>query len=282
MTGTKESNYEKAIKLFESISGWNDSEEKIQQCKKRIEEILAKKEIAHQKSEECAKKIKKIAMIVSPFIVTAIAVALVFTNVIIPSQNYAKGVEAFEKGEWLESAAYFHKAKGKDDSEEYLREICNKFTNRIAAGSGHTVGIKSDGTVVATGDNKYGQCNVEGWKDIIAVSARYDHTVGLKSDGTVVATGENPHGQCNVEGWEDIIAVSAGGYHTVGLKSDGTVVATGENPHGQCNVEGWKDIIAVSAGSWHTVGLKSDGTVVATGDNDYGQCNVEGWNLLFN
>ena len=32
----------------------------------------------------------------------------------------------------------------------------------IAAGRCHTVGLKSDGTVTAVGDNKYGQCDVNG------------------------------------------------------------------------------------------------------------------------
>ena len=90
------------------------------------------------------------------------------------------------------------------------------------------------------------------------------YTVGLKSDGTVVAVGSNSLGQCDVEGWTDIVAASAGSVYTVGLKSDGTVVAVGNNSSGQCDVEGWTDIVAVSAGSMHTVGLKSDGTVVAT------------------
>ena len=58
----------------------------------------------------------------------------------------------------------------------------------VSAGSNHTVGLKSDGAVVAVGWNKYGQCDVADWRDIVAVSAGPYHTVGLKSDGTVVAT----------------------------------------------------------------------------------------------
>ena len=75
--------------------------------------------------------------------------------------------------------------------------------------------------------------------DIAAVSAGYYHTVGLKADGTVVAVGDNSFGQCDVSDWQNIVAVSAGCYHTVGLKSDGTVVAVGENDCGQCNVSDW-------------------------------------------
>lgn len=36
----------------------------------------------------------------------------------------------------------------------------------IAADCRHSVGLKSDGTVIATGDNKYGQCDANGWRGI--------------------------------------------------------------------------------------------------------------------
>jgi hypothetical protein len=57
------------------------------------------------------------------------------------------------------------------------------------------------------------------------VAAGFYHTLGLESDGTVLAVGSNYFGQCNVGGWTDIIQVTSGGQHTVGLKADGTVVA---------------------------------------------------------
>ena len=74
----------------------------------------------------------------------------------------------------------------------------------------------------------------------MAVAAGRIHTVGLKSDGTVVACGQNASGQCDVSSWTDIVAVAANRFHTVGLKSDGMVVACGDNYYGQCNVSGWK------------------------------------------
>jgi hypothetical protein len=37
------------------------------------------------------------------------------------------------------------------------------------------------------------------------VAAGYRHTVGLRSDSTVVAVGENYSGECDVYGWEDIV-----------------------------------------------------------------------------
>lgn len=71
-------------------------------------------------------------------------------------------------------------------------------------GNAHTIGLKSDGTVVAVGWNEYGQCNVSGWRDIVAEAAGCAHSLGLKSDGTVVAVGDNKYGQCDVSGWRGI------------------------------------------------------------------------------
>ena len=147
----------------------------------------------------------------------------------------------------------------------------------IASGLGYTVGVKTDGTVVAFRDYSdswdYGQCGVAGWEDIIAVAASFQHTVGLKSDGTVVATGNNEYGQCNVSTWKDIVDVAAGGTWdhgwTVGLQQNGTVVATGNNEYGQCDVSAWTNIVAVIAGGEfekRTFGLRSDGSVVFTGE----------------
>ena len=202
---------------------------------------------------------------------------------------YAAAEELLSIGEYPEAAMLYYQAGDYKDSKARYIEASQKAWRHqtVSAGGFHTVGLKSDGTVVATkysGDSmfNYGQCDVSGWTDIVAVSGGGWHTVGLKSDGTVVATKNSGdsmfnYGQCDVSDWTDIVAVSAGTLHTVGLKSDGTVVAVGNNEYGQCDVSDWTDIVAVSAGDSHTVGLKSDGTVVAVGYNGDGQCDVNDW-----
>ena len=70
-----------------------------------------------------------------------------------------------------------------------------------AAGSFHTVLLKSAGTASAFGDNDNGQCNIsvlpEGVTYTQAAAGRF-HTVMLKSDGTAEAFGDNNYGQCNI------------------------------------------------------------------------------------
>ncbi len=151
---------------------------------------------------------------------------------------------------------------------------------QVATGGGHTVGLKIDGTVVAVGDSNEGQCNVNSWTDITQIAAGASYTVGLKSNGTVVAVGDNYFGQCNVGAWNGIAHIAAGNSHTLGLKTNGRVVAMGYNYAGQCNVSGWSGIIQLAAGNYHSIGLKTDGTAVAAGNNYYGECNVGSWSGL--
>ena len=148
---------------------------------------------------------------------------------------------------------------------------------QVACGSFHTLGVKTNGTVVATGWNRDGQCDVYSWTNIKQIAGGHHHTVGLRNDGTCVATGLNEHGQCNVSYWYNIIQVACSRGHTIGLRNDGTCIATGDNYYGQCRVSYWTDIIQVACGNEYTVGLKSDGTCVATGNNYQGQCDVDDW-----
>ena len=192
---------------------------------------------------------------------------------------YLKAEMFLEQQDYYDAAVAFAQISGYSDARERSFALWDSMTVRhtVSAGNFHTIALKMDGTVVATGENEDGQCDVSGWTDIVSVSAGRYHTVGLKADGTVVATGENEDGQCDVSGWTDIVGVSVGYQHTIGLKANGTVIATGKNEQGQCDVSEWTDIIAVSSDDNHTVGLKKDGTVVATGNNEYGQCDISGW-----
>ena len=147
----------------------------------------------------------------------------------------------------------------------------------VAAGYTHTLAVTRKGNVLSMGSDNEGERGVDAWTDIVAVSGGAAHSLGLKSDGTVVAVGNmKDDNRCAVDAWMDIKQISAGLFHSVGLKSDGTVLTAGDDYHGQSSLSEWTDIVAVSAGYYHTVGLKSDGTVVAKGWNEYGQCNVSG------
>ncbi len=142
---------------------------------------------------------------------------------------------------------------------------------KIATGTGHSLALKSDGTVVAWGDNGYGQTNVPvGLQDVVSIAAGAIHSLALKADGTVVAWGDSRYGQTNVPaGLQDVISIAAGLHESLVLKSDGTVVTWGQ--YGQNGVpENLKDVVSIATGGYHFLALKSDGTVVTWGDEGIG------------
>lgn len=148
----------------------------------------------------------------------------------------------------------------------------------VAPGAWHTLGLRSDGTVLAVGDNRNGQCDLQNWTNITAIGAGYHHSVGLRRDGTVLAVGQNNNGQCNVQGWTNITAIAVGFTRTLGLRSDGTVLAVGTNPYGDYNVRGWTGITALALSLYHTAALRRDGTVIVIGRNERGELDdVKNW-----
>lgn len=273
-----------------------EEEEQLCEKKRREEEqrLIEEKEKQRnlekikERNEKLTKNLKETLKIGISIIVSFIVISIIFNFIVIPVNKYKKATELMVDGKYYESIVYFIVSGNYKDSFDKRKYIWDKIAHRetISTGRFHTVGLKSDGTVVAVGVNDDGRCNVSDWEDIIAISAGGYHTVGLKSDGTVIAVGDNEYGQCDVSDWKDIVAISANSKNTVGLKSDGTVVATkyiGGLYDGQCNVSDWGDIVSVSAGFFNTISLKYDGTVIATKytgilkNGDSGQDDVTSW-----
>jgi len=154
----------------------------------------------------------------------------------------------------------------------------------VGGGGSHSLGLNSDGTIVAWGRNTEGQRDVPAPNaDFVAVAGGGLHSLGLKSDGTIVAWGWNNYGQCEVPAPNaDFVAVAGGALHSLGVKSDGTIVAWGYNDYGQCEVPAPNaDFAAVAGGALHSLGLKSDGTIVAWGGYYGGQYDVPAPNADF-
>ena len=299
---------QEAAKCLTEIPGWRDADQLRANYLKRADELEAEARIAakkraeeerlaaekraeeehlaaerkaedERKAAEIQKKRKKIIAITgAAAAVILIAVFLLVTKVIQPANAYKQAEAYLADGKVARAAICFAQLGNYKDAETRSIELWNEnrsIDDIISISSVHAVGLRADGTVAAAGNNEYGQCDVDKWNDIVAVSTGELHTVGLKSDGTVVAAGDNSKGQCDVSEWHDIVSIYAGTWHTFGICADGTVVTTGDTR--QCAVEDWKDIIAISGGTLHTVGLRADGTVVAVGSNEYGQRDVDGW-----
>ena len=91
----------------------------------------------------------------------------------------------------------------------------------VACGNGFTAVLYEDGSVEVIGNFASGGA-VSGW-NVVKIAAGTDHLLGLKADGTVVAAGDNTFGQCFVSGLYDIIDLAGGSSHSVFLRADGVV-----------------------------------------------------------
>lgn len=147
----------------------------------------------------------------------------------------------------------------------------------VAAGAGHALALRPDGTVVGWGDQSFLQAHPPGGlTNVTQIAAGSWHSLALKQDGTVVAWGagktvgsglEFQMGQSQVPaGLSNVVQVAAGFTHSLALRADGTVVAWGANEIGQCNVPpGLSNVVGIACGDSHSLAVKADGTVVAWG-----------------
>ena len=140
----------------------------------------------------------------------------------------------------------------------------------VAAGVFHGLALKSDGTVLAWGDNTYGQTNVpSGLSNVVAISAQNYNSLALRSDGGVARWGWIGDIYAPVPGdLTNAVAIAAGAGHNLAIRADGTVEAWGGNGQGQCNVPaGLRGVVGIAAGNAYSLALKEDGTVVSWGSS---------------
>jgi alpha-tubulin suppressor-like RCC1 family protein len=134
----------------------------------------------------------------------------------------------------------------------------------IAAGSGHTLAIGSDGKVYAWGFNGYGQLgngtttssptpvdvSLPGGVSATAIAAGGDDSLAIGSDGKLYAWGLNDGGQVGMDTTTPFsttpVAVAlpsgvtavkiAAGYHNLALGSNGELYAWGDNTNGELGI----------------------------------------------
>lgn len=149
----------------------------------------------------------------------------------------------------------------------------------ISAGGGHTLALKSDGSVWAWGYNASGQIGDNTLLDkevatkvlgeggfnnltgIIAITAGARHSVALKNDGTVWTWGDKDWGQLGDATFGNQSSDTIFGDYTTTpvqvVDTTGTATLT--------------DIKSIAAGDYFTLALATDGTLYSWGRNDFGQ-----------
>lgn len=150
----------------------------------------------------------------------------------------------------------------------------------IATGEAHNLALRSDGTLVAWGDNSSNQTNVPaGLSNVVAIAAGRQTSLALKSDGTVAAWGFDFYFPTFVPaGLSNVVAIAGGWSHSLALRGDGTVVVwssddVNSGDFSATNVPtGLSNVVAIATGGAHQcLALKSDGVVVGWGDDSSDQ-----------
>ena len=187
---------------------------------------------------------------------------------------------------------------------------------QVSVGWEHIAVLRTDGTVAALGNNEKGQCDVSAWSGVTQIYAGDKGTLGLKYDGTAVATwcdvrhwadveqvflgdsglalGLTSHGRVLVAGTEDADFLAAREwtdmktvaiqYDTIyGLKTDGTVVFAGLTHDeywdscAHCLIPTWNNIEKIFCYDYYLAGVRSDGVVLSSCPE---VLHVNGWSNL--
>jgi alpha-tubulin suppressor-like RCC1 family protein len=158
----------------------------------------------------------------------------------------------------------------------------------LAGGKRHSLALLSDGTVMAWGENDWGQLGDGTHTGPDSCYAAY-----ASASGDTVACSTTP---IPVEGLSGVVAIAAAAQDSYALLSNGTVMAWGDNEVGQlgqgtttgpghcyketeptqCStrpvaVGDLSDVTAIAAGQNYALALLSNGTVMSWGSNGQGE-----------
>ena len=163
-----------------------------------------------------------------------------------------------------------------NDTIYHFTEVPFGLTNVLAvsAGAYHSLALKRDGTVVAWGDNRYGQSDPPaGLTNVVSIAAGHQHNLALLADGTVVAWPTSASAT-PPQGLDQVVAIAAGNDCSAALRADGTVVSWGYTDVGPNDVPpGLGQVVGLAMFHYTSLALTRDGRVFGWGRNNRGQAN---------
>jgi alpha-tubulin suppressor-like RCC1 family protein len=179
----------------------------------------------------------------------------------------------------------------------------------IAAGGGHSLGLKTTGTLWVWGNNGYGQLGlgdndnritpsqVGTSSDWSIITAMGEHSASIKTDNTLWVWGRNDNGELGLGGvasrdipsqvgtssdWSKIACAMA---HTISIKTNGTIWSCGTEMAGELGLGDGVPFQTISnftqigtdsdwfmpaVGETHSIALKTNGTIWAWGGRAFG------------
>jgi alpha-tubulin suppressor-like RCC1 family protein len=131
---------------------------------------------------------------------------------------------------------------------------------QIAAGSGHAVALKEDGTLSAWGLEAAQATGPNGASNVVKIAADAFVTLALKRDGTVSAW-DSQHNLSNLpNGLSNVVDIAAGFFHAMALLDDGRVVSWGSNYGGIFAPTNLENIVSLTANQTQSAALYGNGS----------------------
>jgi Ca2+-binding RTX toxin-like protein len=142
--------------------------------------------------------------------------------------------------------------------------------------------IKSDGSVVAWGQNSFVPESLNGVIDVTQIYSNYDFFVALRTDGSVVPIGSqgiNADTLKKLDGTVDVTSISSTYYSFAALRADGSVVTwgskNGTNYGGDSSavakqLDGTIDVTSIKSNAYSFAAILADGSVVTWGNPSSG------------
>ncbi|MEI6745962.1 MAG: hypothetical protein WCL34_08370, partial [Methylococcaceae bacterium] len=134
--------------------------------------------------------------------------------------------------------------------------------------------IKSDGSVVAWGQNATVPDSLNGTIDAVQIYSNNSNFVALRNDGSII-----PLGYQNIEaatlkqldGTIDVTSVSSNNYSFAAIRTDGSVVTWGDSSYGGNSsavakqLDGTIDVTSITSSYDSFAAIRTDGSVITWG-----------------
>ena len=139
-TVQSEDNQLRAAKQFEELGTYKDSDERVQQCRDKAEEIKkeeerkkAEREKAEKERKAKTKKKKIVLIIISSVMAVCAVLALIYGIVVVPSIKYNEALELVENKNYDEAIAIFEELGDYSDSADKILETKYKKAENLVS-----------------------------------------------------------------------------------------------------------------------------------------------------
>ena len=287
--------YAQAIQLFESLNGYQDSSDKLQESHYR----LGASYLASGKYDQAESEFKQAGdygdastqanesvyrQAVEYFVANDYDEAIWAFDSIggyrdaeakAMESRYNQGVLLISNGDYDDALNYLGAAGDYPGALEAKDQVCN------------TLGMMAlDNEEYAKAISYFDQMSEQSYesKQALAnslsqrISYNYDHIVAINSSGTAVYVGNSEYGS-DFDGMPDLTQIVAGEFGTIAHTKSGTIIASGLEEADWCSykISGWNNVVKISAWGSTTVGLTDDGFVYAIGECFHNECDASSW-----